>query len=444
MGRVGCGSLVVALLAAAVVLVTPMPARAEPQPGSVSATFTDLCGFVQAEFANVDPVNTAFIRFSRNGKLLDPFGEQINGGDSATLFQVAAAGDLIHYEWDVDGGATESLDYTHVTPGCDEPRLALSLVDSCGPEFTIMIENTGAAPADVVLTAPTLSYVPYTVAAGGVVAVTVPGVATSGAWVGRHRPGPVDPNVFDFVVVDATQRAPGCGIPWPNDQLAAFTAACDTVAIVLYALDMKGLVTVYRNGTVALQQTVDLDIYTFSVAVKRNDVVTIGKPPLATYTHHPPVGCPVAAAPAAPDPPGANNVNPPPLAANNVNPLPPTVASALSSPSPETSPEVPPSDAQAERDAPVAPPRADPPVTNVIPVALITTGAGIALAMLGVAGWWLIILARRRRPPVWAVAFGTVSLQPAVRDIGLAPTTSVRWITHSGPTMYDLREDTAS
>src|SRR5262245_36938318 len=122
-------SAVIAMLAAAVVLLMPVAAHAEPQPGSVTATFTDLCGFVQADFTNSDPdvSDAAFIRFSRNGKVLDSFGAQVNGGESTALYQVAAGGDLIHYEWDVQGGTTESLDYLHVTPpSCAEPRVSVS------------------------------------------------------------------------------------------------------------------------------------------------------------------------------------------------------------------------------------------------------------------------------------------------------------------------------
>jgi hypothetical protein len=429
-GRVG---LVTALMTAAVVLAGPLAAQAEPQPGTVTATFTDLCGFVQADFTNADPNipdGTAFIRFSRNGKLLDSFGEQINGGQSATLYQVAASGDVIRYEWDVAGGTTESLEYTHVTPpGCDEPRLSLSLIDSCGPEFTIVIENAGTAPVDVVLRAPTLQNVPYTVAAGGVIKATVPGVAVSGATLSRHRPVPVDPGFSDLVLVDFALRAPGCGIPWPNDTIAAFTPSCDKVAIVLYALDMKGLVHVYRNGKVVYQQTVDLDIYKFSVAVKRNDVVTIDNPPQASYTHHLPAGCPVAAPP------------PPTKAAKNVKASPSPAPAILIVPSPSASPVASP---ESPSYAQPAEPVAQPPTTQAsTPVAAVTAGAAITLLVFGFGGWFLIAALRRRRQPVWAVAFATRSPRPAVRDIGFIPTTSVRWIAHPGPRTHTLREDTA-
>jgi hypothetical protein len=434
MGRTARGFLVVALSAAAAVLAVPVPAQAMPPlRGSVSATFTDVCGFVKAEFANADPSTraAAFIRFSRNGKVLDSSGEQVSGGGgSATLYQVAASGDQIHYEWNVRaGGGTESLDHTHVTPaGCAEPKLAVSLIDSCGPDFTISVANSGAGPADVLIQAPTLHNAPYTVPAGGAVKVTVPAVSTSRAWVGRLRPD-AGGDTAKTAVVDTVQRAPGCGIPWPNDQLVTYTRTCDTVSFVLYALEMTGTLSVRRNGEVVLERSLDKDIYPFSISVNSGDVVQVGdSPPLLTYTHHPPAGCPSALAPGIAPSGVASGVGPSPSSTGAIGS--PAAVEPGASPGQETDAAAAAQAAARSRDV------------DASRVALIAAGSAVAALALG-AGAWFLVGARRRRRPVWAVAFATVSPDPAVLDIGVLPTMSVRWIVHPGSTAHYLREDVA-
>src|SRR4029079_17791872 len=87
-------------------------------------------------------------------------------------------------------------------------------------------------------------------------------------------------------------------------QIARFMPSCTSVLITLYALDMKGLVHIYRNGKTVRTLTGDLDIDLASVTLQRNDVVTIEKPALATYVHHPAATCP-GAAPVVGPPPAA-------------------------------------------------------------------------------------------------------------------------------------------
>lgn len=427
--------MVVALAAAVIVVANPASAQALPSPGAVGGTFTDVCGFVRAVFTNTDPgaSHAANIRFSRNGKLLDSAGSQVKGPGSTTLYQVAATGDQFHYEWNVTGGTTESVDYTHVTPGgCDEPRLAVSLVDSCGPEFSVVVSNSGGGPVDVLITAPTLSRARYTVPAGGSVSATVPGVSISGAWVGRYRPDAAgDP--AKAVIVDTKQRAAGCGIPWPNDQLVTSTRTCDKVSFVLYALDMTSTVIVRRNGTSVLEQRVDHDIYKFAVAVQPYDVVTVGDSPrLLTYTHVPPAGCqPVGPAVGGPSAGGASGG---------------TLPSALpgASGTPPSTPYPPFASAAGQPPAGFDPAgsgggTSDPDGTSV---ALLTVASAIGLMVLGLMGWFLIAALRRRRR-VWAVAFGAPSPQLTVRDIGVIPTSSLRWVANPGSTAHYLREDIA-
>jgi hypothetical protein len=435
MGRTARGFIVVALFTAAVVLAVPLPAQASaPPPGSVTATVTDVCGFVKADFANAGPKvpDTAYIRFSRNGKTLDSSGQQIKGRGSATLYQVAAAGDLIHYEWDVAGGGTESVDHVHGTPsGCAEPKLGVSLIDSCGPDFTISVANSGTGSADVLITAPTLHSAPYTVPAGGNVKITVPGVSISGAWVGRLRPD-AGGNTAKTAIVDAVQRAPGCGIPWPNDQVVTFTSTCNEVSFILYALDMRRTVLVSRNGVVVLRQPVDRDIYKFSVAVQRGDVVTVGDdPPLLTYTHQPPAGCTPAVAPGIVQPGASGAAG---GAASGAGPSAWNPAASGSSAAGESA--VPPGQDGAGAPAEAAGPRD----VDATLVALITVGSVAGLAF-GLGGWFLIGALRRRRRPVWAIAFQNDPPEPEIGDIGVIPTTSVRWIIHPGSTAHYLRED---
>lgn len=429
MGRTAHSFAVVALVAATAVLAVPMPAlAAPPERGSVTATFTDVCGFVMAAFANADPRSAdAFIRFSRNGKLLDSAGSRVDGGGSATLYQVAASGDQIHYDWKVKGG-TETLDHTHVTPaGCDEPKLAVSLIDSCGPDFTISVANAGTGAADVLIRAPMLHNAPYTVPAGGKVTVTVPGVSVSGAWVGRLRPD-AGGDTTKTAVVDAVQRSPGCGIPWPNDNVVTFTSTCDKVSFILYALDMQGTLSVRRNGAVVLQQPLDHDIYKFAVDVTRGDVVKVGdSPPLLTYTHNPPASCTPAVATSAGPSTAATGAGPSPsLAAVNSGPSPAGRYSA-----------------SGRDDGRPAETAAGSREIDATPFALITVGLAAAVLVFGSGGRLLIGALRRRRRLVWAVAFETVSPEPAVHDIGVIPTTSVRWIARAGSTARYLREDMA-
>lgn len=429
MGRTTHSFAVVALVAATALLVVPTRAvAAPPQGGMVTAAFTDLCGFVMAQFANADPKNgsAASIRFSRNGKLLDPAGQQVNGGGSATLYQVAAAGDQIHYDWKVKGG-TESLDHVHVTPaGCDEPKLAVSLIDDCGPDFTISVANSGTGAAGVLIRAPMLHNAPYSVPAGSVVTVTVPGVSISGAWVGRLRPD-AGGDTSKTAVVDSLQRSPGCGIPWPNDQVVTYTSTCDRVSFILYALDMQGTLPVRRNAVVVLQQPVDRDIYKFSVAVARDDVVKVGdSPPLLTYTHNPPATCTPAVAPTVGPSNAATSAGPSSSAS-------PAIA-GLSSDEPYYEPG---------RDLGQPPEAGRPTEVDATRFALITVALAVALLVFGSGGRLLLGALRRRRRPVWAVAFETVPPEPAVRDIGVIPTTSVRWIAHAGSTAHYLREDIA-
>jgi hypothetical protein len=287
-GRWGRGCLVIVLATATVVVAGQAPAQAEPQPGAVTATFTDICGFIQAEFTNSDPIVAAQIRSLRNGTPLEHWSGFVGGAGSATLYQVATAADIVRFEWRVYGGATESLEHQHLTPsGCDEPSLSVSLIDDCGPEFTIKINNTGTAPADVLVNAPTLVLFPVTVPVG-VFEVTVPGVAGSSAWVGRFRPGGTDPNA-DLAEVGSASRGSGCGIPWPDSPTGTFTPACDRVTIVFFAVGLKGQVNVYRNGQLALEGTVGGGIEKWMVPAARGDVMTIGEGPRlpAMCTIHP-------------------------------------------------------------------------------------------------------------------------------------------------------------
>jgi hypothetical protein len=425
MVRIARISFLTALLTAVVTGLWPAPAQAEPQPGSITAIITDVCGFVKADFANADPVVSAHIRFSRNGRLFEGWSEFVGSGMSATVHEVAAGGDVIRFEWDVEGG-TESLEHTHVTPpGCDEPKLSLSLADGCGLYFTVVITNSGTGPGDVLLSAPTMFEKPYTVPAGGVVKVTVPGAATSSARLFRVNPAPPDP-FQNRLIVDEIGRAPGCGIPWPEEATAFWAPACKQVTVVFFAVHMKGLVQVYRNGKVVVQETTDNRVHRWIIAVKPGDRITILDPPVASYTHKPP-GCAVAAPPA-----------PPRAAVRPASSAAPPVAPAVVSPTP---PESAAPSASASEPVITSEPPVQPPARTGVPVAAMATGAALTTVAAGLGAWFLIGLVRRRRRPVWAVAFGTLSAQPAVRDIGFIPTVSVRWVAHPGPITQFLRED---
>jgi hypothetical protein len=424
-GRWWRDCLVVGLVTTAMTVVIAGPASAEPGPGTITAVFTDICGFVQADFTDVDPI-AGQIRYSRNGVPLDLWSGFVPGGGTATLYQVAVSGDDIGFEWDVAGGGTEAVDHVHATPpGCDEPNLSVSLIDSCGPEFTVAIANTGSAPADVVLTAPTLVLAPITVPVGGT-KVTVPGAAGSSAWVARYRPGGTDPNA-DLALVGVAIRGMECGIPWPDTATAFFTPGSGRVTIVFFAVHMKGLVTVYRNGKAAMSATVSGDIHKWIVAAACGDVITIEKPPLATYVHKPP-GCPVAAAvvPRSSHAAAKGTAKPSAAPIAALSHTPELVASA-DAPIPLT---------------PAASPYAPAASSSLRFTAFWVSIAVMLLAIISSCGLFLFAALRRRKQPVWAVAVAGFSTRPAIHDTGLVPSMSVRWMTRSSPGTYATWEDT--
>jgi hypothetical protein len=423
-GRWWRGCLVVGLVTTATTMVIAGPAGAEPGPGTVTAVFTDICGFVQADFTDADPI-AGQIRYSRNGVPLDLWSGFVPGGGTATLYQVAVSGDDIGFEWDVAGGGTESVNHVHATPpGCDEPNLSVSLIDACGPEFTVAIANAGSAPADVVLTAPTLVLAPITVPVGGT-KVTVPGAAGSSAWVARYRPGGTDPNA-DLALVGVATRGMDCGIPWPDTATAFFTPGSGRVTIVFFAVHMKGLVTVYRNGNAVMSAAVSGDIHKWIVAAACHDLITIEKPPLATYVHKPP-GCPVAAAvlPRSSDAPARAAAKP------SVAPI-----AVLSS----TSEPVPPAGAPIS-PTPTASPYAPAASSSLRFTAFWVSIAVMLLAITSSCGLFLFAALRRRKQPVWAVAVADVSTLPAIHDTGLVPSMSVRLLTRPSPRTYATWED---
>jgi hypothetical protein len=161
------------------------------------------------------------------------------------------------------------------------------------------------------------------------------------------------------------------------------------------------------------------------VAFDSIDVLVVGhSPPQVTYTLKPPASCTPALAPAVASP---------------------SASARAASPSPSALPVLPsdaPSPSLVSPQVEAAPPAyAAPPEADGTPVALITMGSAFTLMALGFGGWFLLAALRRRRQPVWAIAFGTLTTQPSVRDIGVIPTTSLRWAAHPGSTAHYLRED---
>jgi len=420
---------VVAVVAAAG-LAVPTAARAEPPAGSVTAVFSDICGFVVGEFTNSDSI-AAQVRYSRNGMPLASYGGFVGGGMSATLYQVAAAGDVVRFEWDIEGGTTESLEHEHVTPaGCAEPDLSVALVDDCGLEFTVSITNTGSAPVDVVLFTPTRMVSPLTVPVG-TVRVTGPGVEGSGASVARFRPGGTDLNE-DLAEVATATRAPGCGLPWPAEPKAFFTPTCDRVDIVFFAVGMKGRFIIYRNGMVALDTTVGSDIREWTVPVARGDVITLEKPPLATYVHAPPAGCP--APPASASARGRAGAPAPPRI--DTLPAAPPVRPAPGPPAPPIGTTSEPATPSSSAPPPPLPAAAGAGGGGGVNLAWWVLAAIVGTAaLLALAGGW-----RRRRRPVWAVAYTRVAAAIGLKDVGRPPSLSVRWTLHADPGTQTLRE----
>ncbi len=413
---------VVVAVVAAIVVAVPAPARAEPdpEPGMVTAKPSDVCGFVRADFTNADKAIAAHIQVSRNGKplLLSPNGF-VGAGRSATLHEVAAKGDLLRFAWLVNGGATESLEHVHATPaGCEEPDVSLSFVDDCGLYFTVVMDNRGSAPADVLLDAPALHHAPIPVPVGKATVTTL-GTAGSTVRLSMRNPGGTDSEV------DSLSRGPECGVPWPKSPTAYFLPGCDNVKVVFIAVQIKGLMIVYRNSRPALEDTVDGDMHEWTVTAAPGDVVTIDDPPLATHVHAPPAGCPTALAAASA---GPSRVSSRPRPQSPAEQTPPTASLA----------------------APASPTRSTPapvavglPGEPMRPASFPFAGLGISLAVVLAAVGLVLRRTSLRRRLTWAEASLAVAGAVAVTITGSLPGMSVRWTAHADPGTHTLREDVA-
>ena len=445
--HLGVSIVVAAMAAVAVVVGVPTPAFAEPGPGTITATFTDLCGFVRADFSSGDPVVTAQIRYSRDGVPLTAWTGSVPAGGSESLYQVAVAGDPVRFEWDVTGGS-ESLEHVHATPaGCDEPNLSVGLDDDCGTEFTIVVTNSGKAPAEVLLWAPSIHTLePFAVPVGGL-EVTVPGVLGTSVLVSRYRPGGTDPNA-DLAEIATVTRAPGCGIPVPAESTATFTPAADHVAILFYPVNRKGLLRVYVNGGQVLSVPVSSgDIYRWTVPAACGDVVTIDDPATATYTHRPPA-CP---SPSSTPPPVAGGpVNGPARGATaGVAPpvtrlIPPAavVRAAVGTPTPAATENLPTNES-------VVPKTSGQPgstSTDAVPVAraraaglTVTAGVGVLVVLMGLAA--LALRRHRTRPLVVTTArFRGPDAVPTMVETGTPPNLSLRLMARTQSGTVTLQE----